>query len=371
MAAKVTEKKPAQKVIRPEIVDARAPEPGDLVPVMAAERTPARPATFVPQTLASEGKKARKRFVTFFTDRIRNPNTRAAYHRNACGFFAWCEVRGLAFPDVESIHVAAYIEELLAAGKAKRSVKQVLASIRKLYDWLIVDRICSINPAQAVEGPTISGKRGTTPYLDEETATHFLNSIDESSVVGLRDRALIGLMTFSFARIGAAISMNIDDYYRNGRKWFIRLHGKSGKAHTMPAHHKLEEYLGAYIEAAGGFNDFPEEPQQARGKPSRPLFRSSRGRSGELTNRRMSRVDAWRMIRRRANKAGLRITIGNHTFRATGITNYMVNGGDLKKARDMANHASTKTTSVYDHSGDDITLNEITLDEIERINIGG
>ena len=354
-----------RSVVEAELVEVKDPASHDVVPVKAS-RLPTRKVTFVPQTLASQGKKAQKRFVTFFTDRIRNPNTRTAYHRNACEFFEWCERRGLAFPDVESFHIAAYIEELLAQGKAKRTVKQVLASIRKLYDWLIVGQICSINPAQAVEGPTVSAKKGTTPYLDEDTATQFLSSVDDSTVVGLRDRALIGLMTFSFARIGAAISMNIEDYYQNGKKWFIRLHEKGGKEHTMPAHHKLEEYLDAYIEAAGGFDQFPPEPQQGRVKPLRPLFRTSRGRSGQLSNRRMSRTDAWRMVRRRAKDAGLRITIGNHTFRATGITNYMVNGGDLKKARDMANHASTKTTSVYDHSGDDITL-----DEIERINIGG
>ena len=243
-------------------------------------------------TLASQGQKAQKRFVTFFTDRIRNKNTRSAYHRNAFEFFDWCQEKGLAFPDVESFHVAAYIEELLAQGKAKRTVKQVLASIRKLYDWLIVGQICTINPAQAVEGPTISARKGTTPYLDEDSATEFLGSIDVSTVVGLRDRALIGLMTFSFARIGAAVSMDIDDYYRNGKKWFIRLHEKGGKEHTMPAHHKLEEYLDAYVDEAGGFDSFPSEPRQGRQKPRSPLFRTTRGRSGELTNRRMGRVDA-------------------------------------------------------------------------------
>ena len=333
--------------------------------VVNVERLPARPVSYVPQVIASQGKKAQKRFITFFTDKYRNANTRQAYHRNACEFFEWCEMRKLAFADIESYHVAAYIEELLQAGRAKRSVKQYLATIRKLFDWLIVGQISSSNPAQAVEGPKISARKGSTPYLDEDAASEFLRSIDDTTVVGLRDRALISVMTFSFARVEAAVQMNIEDYYQVGKKWIINLHEKGGKQHDMPAHHKLEEHLDAYIEAAGGFDEFPEEPKQGRRKPQRPLFRTTRGRSGILTNRRMHRVDAWRMIKRRAADAGIRLAIGNHTFRATGITSYMTNGGDLKKARDMANHASTKTTSVYDHSGDDITL-----DEVERITIG-
>ncbi|MEM8944770.1 MAG: tyrosine-type recombinase/integrase [Planctomycetota bacterium] len=330
-----------------------------------SNRLPARPISYVPQVISSLGKKAQKRFVTFFTDKYRNKNTRAAYHRNACQFFEWCQVRELVFPDIESYHVSAYVEEMLEAGKAKRSVKQHLATIRKLFDWLIVGQICSYNPAQAVEGPKVSAKKGVTPYLGEDSASEFLKSIDVSTVIGLRDRALIALMTFSFARISAAVAMNIDDYYQVGKKWKINLHEKGGKQHDMPAHHKLEEYLDTYIEAAGGFEAFPEEPKQGKKKPKRPLFRTTRGRSGELTNRRMSRHDAWYMIKRRAAAAGLRLAISNHSFRATGITNYMDKGGDLKKARDMANHASTKTTAIYDHSGDDITL-----DEVERITIG-
>jgi len=354
------------KTVVPKMVAISDPATSKELRVVETVRLPARPIQYAPQVIASQGKKAQKRFVTFFTDKYRNKNTRTAYHRNACEFFEWCEARALAFADIESYHVAAYIEEQLAAGKSKRSVKQYLATIRKLFDWLIVGQICSINPAQAVEGPKISARKGSTPYLDETTASEFLKSIDATTLVGLRDRALVALMTFSFARVEAAVSMNIEDYYQNGKKWFIRLHEKGGKDHTMPAHHKLEECLDAYIEAAGGFDAFPEEPKEGRKKSLRPLFRTTRGRSGQLTHRRMHRVDAWRMVRRRAADAGIRMAIGNHTFRATGITNYMTNGGDLKYAKEMANHASEKTTGMYDHSDDDITL-----DEVERITIGG
>lgn len=357
--------KKARKPIKSKTITITTPGAAKELKVVNVAKLPARPLSYVPEVVAHQGKKAQKRFLTFFTDQYRNKNTREAYHRNASQFFEWCQHRKLAFPDIESFHVSAYIEELLAAGRAKRTVKQHLATIRKLYDWLILGQICSINPAQAVNGPKISASKGTTPYLDEEAATEFLDSIDTSTIIGLRDKALIALMTYSFARIGAAVSMNIDDYYRIGKRWYVKLHEKGGKEHTMLAHRRLEECLDDYIEQAGGFDTFPEEDGSRKTTPPRPLFRTTRGRSGELTNRRMHRNDAWRMVKRRAADAGIRASIGNHTFRATGITNYMTNGGDLKYAKKMANHASEKTTGSYDHSED-----AITLDELEKITIG-
>ena len=172
-------------------------------------------------------------------------------------------------------------------------------------------------------------------------------------VVGLRDRALISVMTFGFARIGAAVAMRVEDYYPKGKRWWVRLHEKGGKRHEMPAHHNLEAYLDAYIEAAG-----------IREGGKAPLFRSAAGRTGALTENPMNRVDAWRMVQRRAADLGTRVRIGCHTFRATGITAYLEAGGTLENAQAMAAQESPRTTKLYDRTGD-----EITLDEVERIMI--
>ena len=120
----------------------------------------------------------------------------------------------------------------------------------------------------------MSSKRGKTPVLTAEQARELLDSIDTSTVVGLRDRALISVMTFAFARIGAVVAMRVEDYYPQGKRWWVRLHEKGGKRHEMPAHHNLEAYLDAYIDAAGIRDD---------GKG--PLFRSAAGRTGELTDK--------------------------------------------------------------------------------------
>ena len=306
----------------------------------------------VPQVVQNVGAAAAVRFATFFTDNIRNSNTRVAYYRAACLFLDWCADRGLGLSRIESYHVSAYVESLMAC-RSKSTVKQSLAAIRMLFDWLVVGQVVPRNPAHAVRGPRLVVTTGSTPVLDEADARRLLASIDTSHVVGLRDRALIGVMTYTFARVTAALTMNVKDYFPTGKRWSIRLHEKGGKRHDTPAHHKLEEFLDAYLEAAG----IGDEKHG-------PLFRTTRGQTRLLTQNRLSRSDAWRMIRRRAADAGIRCEIGNHTFRATGITNYMKNGGDLKEAQKIACHADPRTTQLYDRSG-----NDVSLDEIERITI--
>jgi site-specific recombinase XerD len=199
----------------------------------------------VPAIIHDAGGKAEKSFIEFFTANIRNPNTRRAYHRAVVDFFSWCDGRHLdELERIQPVHVAGYIEQLMKT-HSKPTVKQHLAAIRMLFDWLILGQVVVINPAAAVRGPKHSMKRGKTPVLSSEEARQLLDGIKDSSVVGLRDRALIGLMTFTFARIGAATLMNVEDYYPQGRRWWVRLHEKGGKRHEMPAQHNLDAYLSA------------------------------------------------------------------------------------------------------------------------------
>jgi len=304
----------------------------------------------VPAMIADARDHAARRFLEFFAN-IRNKNTRMAYYRAACTFFGWIDRHRIGeLADIEPIHVAAYIEALQETA-AKPTVKQHLAAIRMLFDWLVVGQVLAVNPAHAVRGPKHVVKRGKTPVLTEEQARHLLDSIDTSTLVGLRDRALIGVMTYSFARVSAVVAMRVEDYFPNGKRWWVRLHEKGGKRHEMPAHHTLEAYLDAYLDVAG-----------IRDSGKSPLFRSAVWHSGMLTEKAMHRIDAYRMIQRRAAAMGLKRRINCHTFRATGITAYMDAGGTLENAQLMAAHESPRTTKLYDRTGD-----EITLDEVERI----
>ena len=210
-----------------------------------------------------------------------------------------------------------------------------------------------INPAAAVRGPAHIVKKGKTPVLDAKAARQLLDGIGDGDLIRLRDRALIGVCLYSFARIEAALGMDVADYYPNGKRWWFRLREKGGKPHDMPAHHNAEAYLDAYIKAAG----------IAEGKRE-PLFRSAAGKTKLLTTKRMTRHAALKMIQRRALEAGVNTPVCCHSFRATGITNYLTNGGTLEKAQRMACHESAKTTKLYDRRED-----ELTLDEVERIAI--
>jgi site-specific recombinase XerD len=313
-------------------------------------RAPLAQAGSLPSLIVNAGETAAEKFIEFFTAQIRNRNTREAYARAVGQFMAWCEDRGLSLPAIRPVHVAAYIEKL---SLSPPTVKQHLAAIRMLFDWLVVGQVIPMNPAAAVRGPKYVVKRGKTPVLSPEQARKLLDSIKTDIVVGLRDRAIVGVMVYSFARVGAVVRMKIGDYYDDGRRSWFRFHEKGGKRHEVPAHHNAQEYMDAYIQA-GHLNE--HDAKEA-------LFRSV-NRKRELTNRQLNRVEVFLMIRRRARAAGLPPSTCCHTFRATGITAYLANGGTLENAQAIAAHESPRTTKLYDRTSD-----EISLDEVEKIRI--
>lgn len=305
-------------------------------------------AHLVPALIVDAGEHAGWRYVEFFTANIRNQHTRRAYARACASFFAWCEDRGLTLITIRPHDVGAWIEQLQEKHSAP-GVKQQLAAVRMLFDWLITGQVVPINPAAAVRGPKHVVKIGKTPVLDAAEWRKLIESIPIETVRDLRDRALIATLTYSFARITAALKMKIEDLRPQGAGWVLRLHEKGGKHHTMPCHHALAEALRAYIDAAG----IAEERKEF-------LFRTSRGHTATvLSDQPMTQPDAWRMIRRRAVAAGIHAPIGNHTFRATGITAYLSNGGALEHAQSMAAHESPRTTKLYDRTEERLTQNEV------------
>jgi len=305
----------------------------------------------LPALIVSASDRAQLRFLEFFAVTIRNPHTRRAYARAAGEFLSWCEARGVAsITGVQPLHVAAWIE-VLGREVSAPTVKQRLAGVRHLFDWLVTGQVVPVNPAASVRGPAHSVRRGKTPVLAPDEARRLLDAIDVTTPVGLRDRALIGLMVYSFARIGAALGMRVEDVFVQNRRLWVRLHEKGGKRHEMPCHHNLEEYLTAYIDGC-----------ELRGQPKGPLFRTIGRGTKRLSDTPLPQASAFQMVRRRAVAVEIATAIGNHSFRATGITAYLKNGGTLERAATMANHASTRTTQLYDRRPDDVTL-----DEVERV----
>ena len=190
--------------------------------------------------------------------------------------------------------------------KRRKTVKQHLAALRNMFDWLVTGGILPANPASSVRGPRHSQVKGKTPVLLADDARELIRSIDVSGLPGLRDRAIIGVMVYSFARVSAALAMDRGDVFPMHHRLWLRLTEKGGKHHEMPCHHNLEVYIRAYIDAAGITEG--------------PLFRTLRGRTGQLNETRLQRSECLRMIKRRCRDAGLENAsmLGNHTFRGTG-----------------------------------------------------
>jgi len=302
---------------------------------------------YLPVLISDAGESAEKRFVEFFTANIRNANTRKAYLRSINQFLDWCSGCQLSLEQIEPINVSVYIEMLLQH-RSPATVKQHLAALKMLFDYLVVGQVIPFNPAAAVRGPKHSVKKGKTPVLFSEDAKLLFDSIDTLSIIGLRDKAILSVMTYSFARVGAVTKMKVRDYYtQNTKAWFI-LHEKGGKEHRVPGHHKATEIIEKYLDQSG-----------IRNQKNMPLFRSSGGRGRDLTEKQLSTLAVWQMIKRRSKDAGLPEEICCHTFRATGITNYLQNGGTIETAAQIAAHESTRTTQLYNRANEEVDLGEI------------
>lgn len=306
----------------------------------------------LPAVLVDAGEPATRRFLEFFAAEIRNANTRAAYAHAAVQFLDWADHVGLALAAVQPIHVGAYIEQL---GKVRSvpTVKQHLAALKHLFDYLVIGQILPINPAAAVRGPTYRVREGKTPILSGEEARQLFASFDPALLADLRDRAILGAMVYSFARVSAVTKLRVKDYQRQGaRAWFV-LDEKGGQHRQVPAHHQAAEYVEDYLAKTGNANE-----------RDAPLFRSLSHRGMQLTDRPLLRANVFHMIGRRLKGAGLSTTsgLGCHSFRGTGITNFLENGGSLETAARLAGHASTKTTQLYDRRNQ-----AVDQAEVERI----
>jgi site-specific recombinase XerD len=193
----------------------------------------------LPDRLFAPTPQAAQRVLEFFTAQIHNDNTRSAYLVALRCFTHWCEQRGVCeLAAVTPFHVAAFIKELQRKDYqpgplAAPMVKQHLAALRQLFDWLVTGQIIPTNPAHAVRGPKHIVKAGNTPVLDRDEARALLDSIDISTLIGLRDRALIATMTYTFARVSAVLNMKVADYFVQGRRSWVRLHEKGGKEHQV------------------------------------------------------------------------------------------------------------------------------------------
>lgn len=300
----------------------------------------------LPSVIEAAGEKARRKFVEFFIAQISNENTRKAYGRAVLQFFEWCQSRELELEDIGPNIAALYVR---THDGSDATVKQHLAALRKLYDWLVTQQVVPENPFSSVRGPTLVRNEGETPALTSEEVRALFSALeDEDTIVALRDQALIETMLYTFGRVGAVVNMRVKDYAPAGAgKKVLHLREKGGKRHRVPAHHRLRERMDEYLDVAG-----------IRDEKDAPLFRAA-NRSKELTDRPLNRKRAWEMVKRRARQAGIEKDISPHSMRATGITSFLENGGELEAAQRIAAHSDSRTTKLYDRRDQRIEQGEI------------
>lgn len=269
--------------------------------------------------VASEGPAARFAWGEFFSGELPNPHTRGAYARAVRRFLSWCDAHGLSLHSVTPGTVGDYFSRHPGSIPTK---KLHLAAVRRFFDRLVVRHVIVLNPALSVRAERYQVVEGKTPEITVSQARALLASIDTSHVVALRDRAVIAILIYTAARVGAVAGLTLRDLRHDDTQWTLRFAEQGGKSRLIPVRHDLEGMLFAYLDAAG-----------LRPGGSEPVFRSAVGKTHTLTGRKMTASDMCRMIKRRLQDAGLPVHLSPHSFRVTTITDLLAQGVPLDEVQ--------------------------------------
>jgi integrase/recombinase XerD len=290
----------------------------------------------------------------FFYGAIRNPHTRVAYRRAVHRFLAWCQERGLELARIAPKDVGQYFDRLRTQNLGIATRKQHLAALRHFFDGMVTRHAILLNPALSVRGDRYTVVEGKTPEISVPQARQLLASIDTSTAVGLRDRALLAILAYTSSRAGAAAKLRRGDFYDVGDQWMLRFEEKGGKSREIPVRHDLRQAIGAYIEAAGLQAVTQDEP----------LFRAAVGTTGKLRAVAIHVNDICRMMKRRLAGASLPSRLSPHSFRVAVITDLLEQGVALEEVQHLAGHADPRTTRLYDRR-----QRKVTRNIVERISI--
>jgi integrase/recombinase XerD len=323
----------------------------------------------LPRLLADAGPAAAYAWDEFLLGQLRNPHTRAASTLAIRQFLAWIEPQGVPLERITPGMIGTFFDQHRGSLATK---KLHLSAIRRLFDVLVLRHIIVLNPAHSVRGERYQVIEGKTPALTVEQAATLLASISTANtdgdgrtatdadgkaipcLLGLRDRAVIGMLIFTAARAGAVARLRMRDLAYDGSQWSLRFAEKGGKSREIPVQHKLQQFLLDYLDAAG----LREAPRDM------PLFRTAFRKTGRLTGNGISGVDICRLVKRRIQHAGLPQRISPHSFRVTTVTDLLTQGVPLEDVALLAGHADTRTTRLYDRRQRNVTRNIV-----ERISV--
>jgi site-specific recombinase XerD len=300
----------------------------------------------------SKRTKTAETLLNILQGRISNANTRSAYKIAWSSFFLFCSEYNLTLERVKPYHVGMWLKRHTGSVSTQR---QHLAAVRLLFDHLLEQGVLDLNPAARAKPPRIGRETSHTPVFEQNEIKAFLEAIKLDSLIDKRDKALCSVLLYSWARVSAVVALRVEDYYeRKGERW-LRLHEKRGKIHEVPVHSKAREAIDQWLLASGlGSN------------PSAPLLPAFGKNKKTPELRHMDRTSVWKLVQARAHASGLKKRVCCHSFRATGITEYMNAGGSLDIAQRMAGHSQLSTTKIYDRSQDRLTMAEIEKVSFEQ-----
>lgn len=307
-----------------------------------------------PAIVALSSKQARFAWDEFFAAQIRNPHTQAAYTLAVRRFFEWLKPLEVALADIEPATVGAYFAQHPGSVPTK---KLHLAALRALFDQMVVRHAMLLNPAASVRGEKYQVVEGKTPEITVSQTRELIARIRthkksdgtmHPDIVGLRDRAIIGVLIYTAARAGAVAKLRLKDLNHDGALWTLRFAEKGGKSREIPVRHDdLERYILDYLDAA----NIRQESRDS------PLFLSAERRTGRLTAKPVSNVDICRMVKRRLKDADLPVQYSPHSFRVATVTDLLSQGVPLEDVQYLAGHADPRTTRLYDRRQKRITRN--------------
>ena len=325
-----------------EIVVYSGPDRGGL----AARGEPVT-ARNAPAIVKEAGRSAEFAWEEFFQAELANAHTRKNYLHAVQRFLAWVEGRGLELPRITPGDVGEYLQALELGVPTK---KLHLAALRRFFDRLVNRHACVINPAATVKAERYAVIEGKTPQIGLKEARTLLESIDVSNLVGLRDRAILAVLIYTAARVGAVAKLTLKSLKHDGTQYSLRFSEKGGKSREIPVRHDLEGYLREYIEAA----------KIAKGR----LFRTAYLKTKTLTRNGMTGIDICRMMKRRLKDAGLRGHFSPHSFRVATVTDLLEQNVPLEDVQYLAGHSDPRTTRIYDRR-----RRKVTRNIVERISI--
>ena len=209
----------------------------ELVPTTPDSLTETEHEGAFPALLVRAGKAACFAADEFFSARISNPHTRTAYAHQVSRFLTWCEDQGLELHQVTPGLAGRFLDQLPHRAPTKN---QALAALRHFFDVLVARHAAVLNPFQSVRGVRHPFGEGRTPEATVDQARQLLASIKTDSVYGLRDRAVLGTLIYTGARVGAISRLRMPDLRDHGNHRVLQFAEKGGKAREIPVRHDLD-----------------------------------------------------------------------------------------------------------------------------------